>query len=176
MNGRSSARSLKTWAIGLGIVLVASGAGMPVGPWAMGLALVCIAVAGLATIVGMKEAAKGFGTPILVFLAIGMGAPMFAAIARSLLADPDVRTAVSVLALAAVVGGSLLLIGKAAARAPERPTPHRPSFRRRAIVVDPEPRHAGEDPRTRGGEGVATGRTETDDLDLFGGGGPRARR
>lgn len=174
MSGASGGgRSLKSWATLFGVLIVASSVGLPVASWSIALALILIVVASLATIVGMKEAAKGFGQPILTLLAVGLGGPALTAMARTTLADPNVRTVAGWLGPAAVLGGIVLLIGKAAAHPTEKHVPHRPSFRRRAVIVDPEHREGARPHETA--PGPTRRGAGTDDLDLFDG-GPHARR
>lgn len=173
MSSAGSGRAPR-WLLILGAVGVASAIGLPVGSWALGLALTLIGIAALATIVGMKDAAKSFGTPILVLLAVGTGAQMMGAMTRALFADPRVQMGLGLVALVVVVGGVVLLVGKAAAHPPEKHAPSRPSFRRRAAITDPEvEEHEGRprEPATRNPGGRPAG---DDDLDLFGG-GPHAR-
>lgn len=169
MSAAGSGRAPR-WLLILGAVALASAFGLPVGSWALGLAVVLISTAALATIVGMKDAAKSFGAPILVLLAVGTGAQMIGAMTRSLLADPRVQVGLGLVGLVAVLGGVVLLLGKAVPHAPDKHASSRPSFRRRAAITDPEAEEHETPPRERApreGGGRAAG---DDDLHLFGGG------
>lgn len=169
MSASSSLRPPR-WLAVLIVVATASVAGLPIGSWAMGLALVLITVAALATIVGLKDHAKSFGSPILVLITVGTGADMVASMARQALADPQVQRGVVIMAAVVIVVGGILLLGKAAAHPAERHAPLRPSFRHRAAVTAPEEAtpERDTDDQTRDARGPA-GPTD-DDLHLFGGG------
>lgn len=159
-------------AVGVVALALAAGFGLPIGSWAMAVALVLIAVACLAMIVGMTDAAKGFGPPILGCVAIGLGADMAGAMARAALAAPSVQAVLIGLVIVLLLVAAARMLGGSAGHGHATPRAVRPSLRRRAVVVEPEgderPHHDD------AGDGGEHHRHGTDDLDLYGGG--RARR
>lgn len=171
--GGATGGSLRRWATGAGLLALAAALGFPVEYWAAGLAVVLTSVACIAHILGFAEAAKGLTKPLVTSVAVALATPMLRHMARTVIADPAVQHLAMAVAAIAVVGGGLLLLAKAMAHPAEKHAAHRPSFRRRAIVRNPEPLATPEAPATR----RAPQRDhESDDLGLLDGGGPRGRR
>lgn len=146
--------------------------GFPVESWAAGLAVVLTSVACIARILGFVEAAKGLTKPLVVAITVALATPMLRHMARTVVADPAVQRLAMAVVGVAIAGGGLLLLAKAASHPPDKSTAHRPSFRRRALVTNPEPLPEPEARTPR----AAPPQAEADDLGLLRGGGPRGRR